>query len=158
MGGGGIRINLPEYLYPEQLVNLELQLPLTPPRQVQAVAQVIHVLKPRTQKGGGALFPAGMQFILLDERDRDLVFRQISATQIEHLRRMADRRASAESQPEAVQAPGWRRVAVKALWTLVFLVLAVLLVRFLVHYRETGPPNQIEKTYEKSIRKYRHLE
>ena len=153
--GGGICISLPEPAQPEQLVTLEIHLPLYPPRQIQAVAQVIHVMKPREQRGGGFLFPAGMQFILLEERDRDLVFRHISVTQIEHLRVLADRRPGVEPLAGERETARWQRVVVKALWSLLALMAAYLLVRYLIHYKETGPPNQIQKTYEKAIRQYR---
>lgn len=157
LGGGGICIHLPEPVQPEQLVNLEIHLPFVPPRRVHAVAQVIHVLKPRAQQGG-ALFPAGLQFVFLDERDRDLLFRHISVMQIEHLRLLADRRPAAEIRAAAAERMRWQQIVLRGAWTLLALILAFYLVRYLVRYRDTGQPNQIEKTYEKAIRKYRHQE
>ncbi|HBG05121.1 MAG: pilus assembly protein PilZ [Geobacteraceae bacterium GWC2_58_44] len=156
LGGGGICINLPEPVQPEQLLNLEIHLPLTPARQIQAVAQVIHVMKPRVQPGGGALFPAGMQFAFLDERDRDLLFRHISVTQIDHLRLMADRRDPPEQQPPAGETAMWQQVVLKALWMLLFLIMAYYLARYFIEYRQAGPSGEIQRIYEKSIRQYRH--
>jgi hypothetical protein len=156
VGGGGICINLPEPVQPEQLVNLEIHLPFAPPRQVQGVAQVIHVMKPRAQKEGGILYPAGMQFIFLDERDRDLLFRHISVTQIENLRLTADRRVFPDKvQSTSGAAVSWQQVVRSALWTLLVLVLAYYLVSYLIEYRRTGPPNEIGQSYEKAIKEYR---
>jgi hypothetical protein len=156
--GAGMLINLPEPVQPDDLVALEIHLPLAPPRRVHTVAQAIHAMKPREQVKGGMLFPVGMQFLLLDERDRDLIFRHISVTQIEHLRILADRRTFPAPQPAPLEKARWQQVAVKVSWSLVVLVLAFLLVRYLVQYHESPSPNQIQKTYEKSIRKYRHME
>lgn len=156
LGGGGICISLPEPLQPDQLLNMEIHLPLSPPRQIQTVAQVIYVVKP--EPGGDALFQAGMQFIFLDERDRDLVFRHISVAQIDRLRAIADRRDLLDPHPPPASSElvRWQQVVCKALGTLLFLILAFYLVRYLIHYQQAGSPNEIQKTYEKAIRQYRH--
>jgi hypothetical protein len=160
LGGGGISIRMPEPVQPEQLLNLEIHLPLTPPRQIQAVARVIHVMAPKVQKDGGVCFPAGMQFVFLDERDRDLIFRHISVTQIAILRKIADNRDRDEPDlpASAEPAPRWQQVVLRVLWLLLFLILASYLVRYLISYRQAGSPNEIQKTYEKAIRQYRHEE
>ena len=156
LGGGGICINLPEPVQPDQLLNLEIHLPLAAPRQIQAVAQVIHAMAPRAQQGGRS-FPAGMQFVFLDERDRDLIFRHISVAQLEHLRLLADRRVLPEpDRPRGEEPVTWQRVASRALWTILILILAYYLARYFIHYRQAGPSGEIQKTYEKAIRQYRH--
>ena len=159
IGGGGICLRIPESVQPDQLVNLEIHLPLTPPRQVQAVAEVIHVRPPRVLKDGSSRYDAGMQFIFLDERDRDLIFQQISVTQIAHLRKLADKREPDEpEQPEAARTMTPRQICVRALWVLLFLVLSYFLVRYFISYRQAPPSSEIQKTYEKAIRQYRHLD
>ena len=158
LSGGGICVNLPERLQPEQLVALEIHLPLDPPRLVQGVGQVIHVI-PKEQKKDGPQFATGLKFVLLDERDRDLLFRQISSAQIEYLRNLADRRDFRQDRHDAPgEGVGWRRVAARSLWALVSIALVYCLARYLVQYSERGAPGQIEKTYEQSLRKYRHMD
>ena len=158
LSGGGICINLPERLQPEQLLALEIHLPLDPPRQVQGVGRVIHVMR-REQKDGATLFTTGLQFVLLDERDRDLLFRQISAAQIEYLRRLADRRESGVTSPGGErEGVGWRRVAARSFWALVGIIFFYCVARYLVQYSERGTPGEIEKTYEQSLRKYRQMD
>ncbi len=159
LSGGGICLRLPKKLQPDQLVNLQLHLPLTPPRVVHAVAEVIHVKPPRVLKDGSSRYDVGMHFIYLDERDRDLVFKQISSAQIEHLRKLADRRDPDElDQPRVVVPLTTRQIVVRTLWTALFLVLAYALVSYAISYSKAPPSNPIQKTYEKSIRKYRHLD
>lgn len=158
LGGGGIRIRMPEPVHPEQLFNLEIVLPLSPPRQIQTVAQVVHTMAPKSQKGKGTYYNTGMQFLYLDERDRDLIFRHISVTQIALLREVADTREPDE--PGYALNPGttgWQEILMKVVWALVILVIIGYLVKYLIHYEKEGS-NEIQKTYERSIREYRHEE
>lgn len=158
LGGGGICLRLPQKLQPDQLLNLELHVPLTPPRVVHAVAQVIHVKPPRVLKDGSSRYDVGMHFIHLDERDRDLIFKQISTTQMEHLRKLADRRDLEEELPPVIMPLTRRQIVVRALWSAFFLVLVYALVSYFISYSKAPRSNPIQKTYEKSIRKYRHLD
>ncbi|HJV67002.1 MAG TPA: PilZ-like domain-containing protein [Geomonas sp.] len=155
LGGGGMLLNIPEPLAPDELLALEISVPLTPPRLVHAVARVIHVMRPTAQRGTPR-YRVGLQFVFLDERDRDLLFRHISVTQIALLRKATDLR----EVPEPGAAPGrqvdWRRVTRRAILTLLLLILATILARYLVRYRQQGSPNEIQQTYEKAIKNYRH--
>ena len=159
LGGGGICVRLPQSVQLEQLLNLELFLPLTPPRQVHTVGQVVHVKPPLVQKDGSSRYDAGLKFLHLDERDRDLVFKQISLTQIEHLRKKADKQEMDEASLSGDKASLTRRqLAIRGVWILFFLLVLYSLARYLISYSKAPPPNQIEETYEKSLRKYRHLD
>jgi hypothetical protein len=156
LGGGGILIRLPEALQAERLLNLEIHLPLQPPRQIQAVAEIIHVMAPKTPKKGAPYFGAGVRFVFLDERDRDLIFRHISVTQIELLRQVAERRETKAEEPGVAAPQTWQQVVPRVLWALLFLVLSFYLVRYLIRFHNAGSPNEIGSTYEKAIREYRH--
>lgn len=158
LGGGGICLRLPQKLQPDQLLNLELHIPFTPPRVVHAVAQVIHVKPPRVLKDGSSRYDVGMHFIHLDERDRDLIFQQISSAQMEHLRKVADRRDPDQDQQQGLLPLTRRQIAVRVLWTLLSLLLAYALINYFISYSKAPPSNPIQKTYEKSIRQYRHLD
>jgi hypothetical protein len=158
LGGGGIGIRLPESVYADQLICLEIHLPMNPPREIPAVAQVMMV-KPPEQRGRRVVHEAGMQFICLDDKDRELIFRHISVAQIAHLRETADRRDnSLIERHEFTKADRIRLLLLRTLWTLLALTLVFYLVKYAIEY-ESGPPaNEIQKTYEKAIRQYRHQE
>jgi hypothetical protein len=158
LGGGGLLIRMPEPVGLEKLLCLEIHLPFRPQRQVQAIAEVIHVMAPKVQKGGKPYYTAGVRFVFLDERDRDLVFQHISVTQMANLRKIAEKRELEETE-DAVPEPLTRRQIIRrVLWVLLFLILSYSMVRFLLRYKEAGSPNEIQKTYEKAIREYRHEE
>jgi hypothetical protein len=154
LGGGGICIMLPQAVQPEEMVALEIHLPVTPPRQVQAIAEVIHASARTVQ--GAEKWRAGLQFLFLDERDRDLIFRHISVTQIAYLRKMAHTRGTDLLEPTVVTEQARRgRLVRQVVWSLVASLVACYLVWFLVQYQK-DTPNEIGQTYEKALRKYRN--
>jgi hypothetical protein len=157
LGGGGLLIRMPEAVQPERLLCLEIHLPLQPARQIQAVAEIIHVMAPKTPKSGAPFFGAGVRFVFLDERDRDLIFRHISVTQIELLRQVAERREAKVAEPPATPGPvTWQQVLPRVLCAFLFLILSFYLIRYLIRFHDAGSPNEIGSTYEKSLREYRH--
>ncbi|MBJ6799647.1 PilZ-like domain-containing protein [Geomonas propionica] len=158
LGGGGICLRMPTTARADQLVNMELYLPLEPPRLVHAVGQVIHVKAPLVQRDGSSRYDVGMEFLFLDERDRDLIFKQISSVQIAHLRKVSDKREMNEADASPAARLTGRQYLVRALWVLLFLLLAFALGRYFISYSKAPPENEIQKTYEESIRKYRHLD
>ncbi|QWV94150.1 DUF5634 family protein [Geomonas oryzisoli] len=158
LGGGGICLRMPTTARPDQLVNLELYLPLEPPRLVHAVGQVIHVKPPLTLRDGSSRYDVGMEFLFLDERDRDLIFKQISSVQIANLRKISDKRDMDELGDDVAPSLAPRQYLMRALWVLLFLFAAYGLGRYLIAYRQAPPENEIQKTYEESIRKYRHMD
>jgi Family of unknown function (DUF5634) N-terminal domain/PilZ domain len=156
LGGGGICIRFKEPLHAEEVVALEIHLPLAPPRQVQAVAQVIHTRRPK-KFAGETTYDAGLQFLFIDERDRDLIFRQISVAQIADLKKRADLRDHPLPDLDLAPRPAdWRLVLLKVLWTILFLILLWYLIQYLIRYSRSSPPNEIDQTYEKSLRELRH--
>lgn len=153
LSGGGLCLRIPHKVQPEQLLNLELHLPQDPPRVVHTVVRVIHIKPPRELRDGSLRYDTGMQFDLLDERDRDLIFKQISVAQIEHLRKIADKREPlyADRPPRAPLTR--RQILVRLAWGALLLLIFWALTRY---FSEYSPSNEIQKTYEQSIRKYRH--
>jgi hypothetical protein len=159
LGGGGLSIRLPVPVSQERLVTLEIRLPLQPPRLIQAVAEVIYSMPPKAQKAGAPYFNAGVRFVFLDERDRDLIFQHISVTQIDHLRKKAELRDIDVSEQVREPEPlSWQQMMPRVLWALFFVILTFFLVKYLIRYQEAGSPNEIGQTYEKAIRQYRHEE
>jgi hypothetical protein len=157
LGGGGLLLRLQQPLAPERLVCLEIHLPVRPARQIQTVVEVVHVMPPKSHQDGAAYYPTGVRFVFLDERDRDLIFRHISVTQIAHLRQLAEMRADGFPPQTVVPEPLTRQqIMNRILWSLFVLIVTFYLVRYLINFREAGSPNEIKNTYERSIKQYRH--
>lgn len=156
LSGGGMSFTLPDRVQPDELLALEIFLPLVPPRQIHCVAQALHVRK-RNMPNGEACYRAGFHFVFLDERDRDLLFSHISSSQLAVLRALADRRELPAEESALTAKPAlWQRVLLYSLVAILLLILSFYLVRYLIDYSKHGSPNQIQQTYEKSIKQYRH--
>ena len=158
ISGSGIRFLLPEPPRIDEKIYLELYLPLMPARVVHLVAEVIHVMEPvRASSGPKRFYPTGMRFVYLEERDRDLIIKYISAEQMEQLRKLSDSlRFREESETAPLQAPRLYRV-LRVLLLCVLLGLAIWL--FYGYYeksRHSGVKNEIEDTYGRELGKYRH--
>ena len=156
IGGGGIRFKLAGKHWPDSLFNLELHLPLSPPRIIHTVAEVIHQMEPLVeQEGAEPIFSTGMRFVYMDERDRDLMFTYISVMQIAYLRERVENRP--DNEPTAgVTAPlRWRVILSRAAWASFFILLALYFVRAVIRYKKSGGSSEIRQIYQDSIKKYR---
>ncbi len=158
LSGGGIGFKLDKKLLPETLLHMELHLPLSPPRVVHAVAEVVYAFELRRQMGSGAAYRTGLHFIWLEERDRDQIFRYISMLQLHRLREISENRPFKypyDGMPAVRRGLDGKTVLRRALYTVLFLVLLFYVGRFLIDYRDRGNPNEIKTIYEKAIKQYR---
>ena len=132
---------------------------INPPREIQAVAQVLMVKPPTEAKGRRATFEAGMQFLFLDDKDRELIFQHISVSQLEYLRRIADKRDLEEDVERTIsQRERTRRLVTRSIGVVIFLAIAYYLFNYFAYYSAVHPANEIGSTYEKAIKKYRHID
>ncbi|GFO54577.1 hypothetical protein GMSM_15840 [Geomonas sp. Red276] len=154
LGGGGLALLLAHHAYPDDLVAMEIHLPLSPPRLIHTVARVIHVIPAKVRGKAGCR--AGMSFVMLAEHDRDLLFQHISATQMAFLRDRADRRDFGFAEPPPPEPLTKREKAVRGILVVAVFLVTVFLVRKCVDYIKQGPPNEIQQTYQKSLKQYRH--
>jgi hypothetical protein len=152
LSGGGIRLRFAQKMLPESLINLELHLPLVPPRTVHTVAEVVYSLDP-AEGANQSLYPTGLKFIYLHERDRDLIFSYASIMQIAHLRKVGENRL----QQDLVEVPtiSWQVLVARVLWTIFFAILAFYFTKSLIKYKESGNSNEIKQFFEESIKTYR---
>lgn|GEM_PF-1963525 len=159
LSGGGIGFKLEKRLAPETLLHMELHLPLSPPRVVHAVAEVVYSLEPRREvERGEAAYRTGMHFILMEERDRDHIFRYISMLQLIRLREISENRPFKypyEGSLAAKRGVDGKTILRRALYTVIFLILLFFIGRFLIDYRDKGNPNEIKAIYERAIKQYR---
>jgi hypothetical protein len=158
ISGGGIRFLLPQKLAVDDKLNLELHLPLFPSRVVHAVAEVVHVMEPvRRHNVPEPLYPTGLRFIHLEERDRDLIIRFISAEQLAQLRKLSASLRYREGGRPVVKPP-LTALQRRMRWVLAGLLLLGSLwlgYRYYQAYQERAEKNEIEETYGSELGKYR---
>lgn len=158
LSGGGVGMRLPEPVGLDQFISLIIYVPGEPPREIQAVTQVL-MAKPPEQRGRKTVYEAGMQFVCLDDKDREIIFQHISRSQIEYLRETAERRDPVYvPKRELTPAEKRRRLIIRVLGFILFLIICYYLTEYLSFYERVHPPNEIGSTYEKALKKYRHMD
>lgn len=153
ISGSGIRIKMREKLSADALVPLHLHLPLDQPREIEVVGRVVDVRGLHTKEGTPPLFSTGLHFLHIDERDRDAIVQFVAVAQLERLRELRQGNVSITSLAYPSYAEQVRRRRILAAFTL-FVILAAL-VAGLIYWQFTAKKGEIERTYEREIRKYR---
>ena len=150
LGGGGIGFRMHRKMHPEDLVRLELHLPLFPFRVVHAIAEVVYVLDPVTIKGE-TFFHTGMRYYHIDERDRDHVVEFISQVELGRLRELSERRQVREVDEERLEedarkAKRQERVR-NLLVMLVFVAGVYIVVTYLLSYKSKHHDDEIGRQF-----------
>lgn len=153
----GLRVDIPELFAPETHIDVELYLPLTPPKIISAVTEVIDVDELPRLDDGTTMHRTYLKFTLIDATDRDCINDYVSAIQVQHLGEISrdaqyqalyNRLTAQVERKDPVQL--FKRIIAVAL----FAVLALLLFRYLDNYRRGHEKGLIEKVFEDGIRRY----
>lgn len=158
ISGGGLRIRVPDKLKEDDLLEIELFVPVSPTspaKIVDIIGQVVHVNPNAVGSVQQPLWVTAIRFMFIDERDRDNVIRFISWEQLQRIRQMREK-FFFDTDTGSGMAPGdrWRRIAKRGIGTIIFLIFALLMTRFLMSYYEGHEANEIGSTFEQGIREY----
>ncbi|WP_298267512.1 PilZ-like domain-containing protein [Geobacter sp.] len=152
ISGSGIRIRTHEQFAIGDLLPLDLFLP-EQPKTISVVGQVVHVGQVRTRDGEPPLFSTALHFFCIDERDRDAIVKFVSMVQLEHLRSI---RGNTISITDLEYTDYSRRMRLRRIMFAAILTTIILIVMALLAIsRLTGAKGEIERDYEREIRKYR---
>lgn len=160
ISGGGLRILLHHQCRVDDLILLEIYVPTEPqPRIVDAVARV--VLCTRNQAASKQLqresFNTGMEFLFIDEQDRDCIVKHISNVQLKRIRQLREQylgRNVQDNTPDLTEADLKRIRIVRVLLALVVLAILAGLVAYFKKYVETRPKSEIQQIFEKGFFEY----
>ena len=89
ISGGGLRIVAHQRFEVGQYVPLEIMVPSTPKRIVEAIGKIVIVTPNRGAEGDRESFSVAMKFIHIDERDRDAIINHIATIQLKRIRQTA---------------------------------------------------------------------
>lgn len=153
VSGSGIRIKIHEKLKIDDLLFLDLFLPLEIPQVLKVVGQVVHVNPIPAQEGELPLHTTALYFLCIDERDRDAIVKFVSSVQLEHLKNLGGPSANIAIVENVADTR--RRRWRKFLFAIVTVAIVSSIVAALVTYRLTAGKGEIEQTYEREIKKYR---
>lgn len=158
ISGGGMRLITHQDFENGDYVLLEIMVPY-PRRIVDAVARVVFANPNLAVSRKPEYFNTGLQFVFIDERDRDAIVKYISNVQLKRIRQLREKYIfrDSESFGEALTGtggPNRRQVLVWILSSIMFLVVTALLFLYFRNYAQDHPKGEIEQIFEGGLKRY----
>lgn len=159
ISGGGLRIITHQGFEYGEYTLLEIMVP-SPRRVVDAIGRVVFANRNFSAGKDREYFNTGVQFVYIEERDRDAIVGYISNIQLKRIRQLRERylyRGILESEELSGNEGvfGFKRRTTRVAAVVIFVVICALLIDFYRNYVLVHPKGQIQRTFEDSIRKYR---
>jgi hypothetical protein len=158
ISGGGLRIITHQGFENGEYTLLEILVPY-PQRVIDVVGRVVFANRNNAVKSEYEYFNTGVQFVYLDERDRDAIVNYVSSIQLKRIRQLRERylyRGALEIDVLS-DVPG--RFGAKKSFTLTLSVLMIVLVLaifdYFRRYVHERPKGEIQRMFEDSVNKYR---
>lgn len=152
ISGGGVRVTTAERLRDDDLVFLEIYLPLNPPLIIDVVGQVIATTE--QHESGRQAYSTALRYFHIDERDRDRIVEYITVEQLAQLR------SYRRELPFLPDQDGRGHKARRMMLIIVGLSLACLGIiwfyGWLSSYATYHPKSEIHRLFEEGLR--RHME
>lgn len=159
ISGGGLRVITHQHFEYGDYILLEIMVPI-PQRIVDAVGRIVFANHNYAAGSDREYYNTGVQFVYIDERDRDAIVSYISTIQLKRIRQLRERylfrSALADNdQSDTAASLGIGRKSTRMISALLLLVLLALLMNFFWHYSQGHPKGDIQRMFEDSVKKYR---
>lgn len=159
ISGSGLRIITHQGFQDGEYALLEILVP-TPQRVIDVIGRVVFANRNFAAGSDHEYYNTGVQFVYIDERDRDAIVNYISTIQLKRIRQLRERylyRSVLENEEQFDRSgrSGLRRKVTRMLSTLFFVLFFALLVNFFWHYAHEHPKGEIQRMFEEGVRKYR---
>lgn len=153
ISGGGLRCKIPPRTEKGDLLWVELQLPLSSPRDLLLIGKVVYT-SPITIDGE-TLFDTAMHFFFIDERDRDAIINYISEMELRRIREFKKHYLPYSlTHDNEKKGSRWETILTRAFYAILCTFAVVYLVITLLNYRKNRKESEIEKAFEQSIKEY----
>lgn len=162
ISGGGLRIITHQGFDNGEYALLEIFVP-SPQRVIDVIGRVVFANRNYAAGSDHEYFNTGVQFVYIDERDRDAIVNYISTIQLNRIRQLRETYLfrSAIDNEEQYYSSGslkFRRTLIRRISLLLFLLIFTLLFSFFWRYANERPKGEIERLFEDGINKYRGQE
>ena len=159
ISGGGLRIITHQGFENGEYTLLEIFVP-SPQRIIDVIGRVVFANRNYAAGSEQEYFNTGVQFVYVDDRDRDAIVTYISTIQLKRIKQLRERylyRGALDDveQSEIPASGGIRRRVTMVLSVLFFLLAVLLLGNYFWHYAQEHPKGEIQRTFEDGIKKYR---
>ena len=159
ISGGGLRVITHQGFEDGEYSLLEIFVP-SPQRVIDVVGRVIFANRNFAAGSDQEYFNTGVQFVYLDERDRDAIVNYVSTIQLKRIRQLRERylyRGTLEND-ELLSSSGTARnnnPAIVILSIIIMVLVCALLGAYFWYYAQEHPKGEIQRTFEEGVRKYR---
>ncbi len=150
LSAGGLKFVTSDQYEEGQLVILEIYIPTSPPRIMDSVARVAFKNRNYFAGNGKEYWNVAVQFLFIDERDRDAIVHLISSLELMRIRMLRQKSLPIDGLGTRDRSTR-RKVLLAAFW---FIVLLSLIVTSFARYIDSNVKNEIQETFENGIRKY----
>lgn len=159
ISGGGLRIITHVGFEMGEYVLLEIFVP-SPERVIDVVGRVVFANRNFAAGNDHEYFNTGVQFVYLDENDRDAVVNYISSIQLKRIKQLREtymyRWLPEEDTLFATSKESlFRRPATRNLAILLIIAILLLLSSYFRYYAQVHPKGEIQRTFEDSVKKLR---
>ncbi|HIJ80888.1 MAG TPA: DUF5634 family protein [Desulfuromonadales bacterium] len=158
ISGGGVRMITHQGFESGEYVLLELLVP-QPQRLVDVIARVVFANRINTASDDHNSFSTGMQYVYIDESDRDAIVNYVSSIQQKRIRQMREsylyRNSNDNTGQQLTDDSGnnSRKMIILSITILVVFMLAAITINYFWKYMQKRPKGEIEKTFEEEIKK-----
>jgi hypothetical protein len=139
---------------------LEILVP-SPRRIVDVVVRVVFANRNYAAGFDHEYYNTGLQFVFIDERDRDSIINHISNIQLKRIRQLREKylfRSAIEADDEGtgpyVAGVNWGDLGRKLLIWMVMVVIVLVLINYFKNYAVEHPKNEIGEKFENELKKY----
>jgi hypothetical protein len=160
ISGGGLRILLHHQFRVDDLMVLEIYVPTEPqPRIIDAVGRVVlctqnYAASKQLQRES---FNTSIEFLFIDERDRDCIVKHISNVQLKRIRQLREQYLGRNIKSDKRELSDAELLQAKIFRALLALVVIILLSSIVVYFKkhaENRPKGEIELIFEKGFFEY----
>ena len=150
LSAGGFKFVTTDVVKIGELVFIEMFIPATPPRIMESITRVVFKNKNYSFKDGKEYFNVALNFVLVDDRDRDAIVSHIS-----HLESLRIRQKRQLSTFEVKSANKRVSPLKMAIWIAFLVVLIYFISSYFYDYSQRKGRNEIEDMFGNAVRKYR---
>ena len=150
ISGGGVRLVTSRPMALDELVLLEVYLPLHPPMVLDVVGQVITASE--QQVGNELMYSTALRYYYIDERDRDRIIQYITTEQLAQLRSYRKKLPSiADEKNNATKA---KKNAIRLITFSLCCLLLIWLYGWSSSYLRQHPKSEIHRLFEEGLRRH----
>ncbi|MEI6209819.1 MAG: PilZ-like domain-containing protein [Desulfuromonadales bacterium] len=150
LSAGGFKFVTTDDLNVDDLVFIEMFIPATPPRIMDCVARITFKSRNFSFKNDEEHFNVAVQFVLIDDRDRDAIVSHIS--HLESLRiRQLRQLPTLDSESADTRISPFKL----AVWITVSLIMFFIASSYFYEYSRQKINNEIQDIFQNAVRKYR---